>query len=65
MRYVVGSDVGNFQKHIREHLDAEGFEDIEIVASDVRMPATRLDPNDPWVRWCWVLMATARAARPR
>jgi len=64
MRYVVGSDVGNFQKHIREHLDAEGFEDIEIVASDVRMPATRLDPNDPWVRWCLSSIEHTTRQRP-
>lgn len=64
MRYVVGSDVNNFERHIRAHLDAHGFEDVEVVASDVRMSATRLDPDDPWVGWCLDSMARTTGKRP-
>lgn len=51
LRYVVGSDSANLLKHIREHLDAHGFTDITVAASGTQMAATRLDPDDPWVRW--------------
>jgi acetylornithine deacetylase/succinyl-diaminopimelate desuccinylase-like protein len=51
MRYVVGSDVGRFMEHIRRHLDDHGFHDVELRENEVQMPASRLDPNDSWVRW--------------
>lgn len=51
MRYVLGSDVENFGQHIRRHLDANGFEDVEIVNAISNYAATRLDPNDLWVEW--------------
>ena len=64
MRYVVGSDVGNFLTHIRTHLDAHGFDDVELRATDVHMPATRLDPDDPWVRWGLASMERSTGVRP-
>ncbi|MGF6549275.1 acetylornithine deacetylase/succinyl-diaminopimelate desuccinylase-like protein [Paraburkholderia youngii] len=50
LRFVVGTDWENLGKHLRAHLDAHGFQLVEI---DVERgaPATRLDPDDPWVRW--------------
>ena len=51
LRYVVGSDSDNFMRHVREHLDALGYSDIDVAESGTRMHATRLDPDDPWVRW--------------
>ncbi|MDB5850386.1 MAG: hypothetical protein JWP29_4138 [Rhodoferax sp.] len=51
MRYVVGSDATQFMRHIRAHLDAHGFDDVELRGTDVHMAATRLDPDDAWVRW--------------
>jgi acetylornithine deacetylase/succinyl-diaminopimelate desuccinylase-like protein len=51
IRYVVGSDAGNFLSHIRTHLDAHGYTDVEVEPSGTPMQATRLDPDDPWVRW--------------
>ncbi|AXE94903.1 M20 family metallopeptidase [Paraburkholderia terricola] len=51
LRYVVGSDSENLLRHIREHLDMHGFTDIEVTTSGTPMQATRLDPDDPWVRW--------------
>ncbi len=51
LRYVVGSDSENLLRHIREHLETHGFTDIEVAASGTQMQATRLDPDDPWVRW--------------
>jgi len=51
LRYVVGSDNENFLKHIRDHLDAHGFTDVEAAASrGEAAEATRLDPDNPWVK---------------
>jgi acetylornithine deacetylase/succinyl-diaminopimelate desuccinylase-like protein len=51
LRYVVGCDSENFLQHVREHLDALGYSDIDVTENGTRMHATRLDPDDPWVRW--------------
>ncbi len=59
LRYVVGSDNENFVQHIREHLDAHGYTDIEVIASrGEAAEATRLDPDNAWVK-----MAAASIAR--
>lgn len=51
LRYVVGSDNENFLKHIRDHLDAHGFTDVEAAASrGEAAEATRLDPDNAWVK---------------
>jgi acetylornithine deacetylase/succinyl-diaminopimelate desuccinylase-like protein len=50
IRYVVGSDSDRFLEHIRNHLDAYGFTDVEVLPNGPRMEATRLDPDSPWVR---------------
>jgi acetylornithine deacetylase/succinyl-diaminopimelate desuccinylase-like protein len=64
MRYVVGSDVANFLTHIRAHLDAQGFDDVELRATGGRMAATRLDPDDAWVRWGLASMERSTGKRP-
>ncbi|CAG9297251.1 M20 family metallopeptidase [Celerinatantimonas diazotrophica] len=52
MRFVVGSQNEQFLTIIRRHLQANGFEDVEVTpAAAVMMEATRLDPDDPWVHW--------------
>lgn len=51
IRYVVGTDNRNFVKHIREHLDAHGFSDVEVKQNGEEAIATRLDPDSPWVKW--------------
>lgn len=51
IRYVVGSDNTNFLAHIRRHLDARGYTDIDIAQFGTEAMATRLEPDDPWVRW--------------
>lgn len=52
IRYVVGSDNTRFLEHLRRHLDAHGFQDVELSQAGSEAMATRLDPSDPWVRWC-------------
>jgi acetylornithine deacetylase/succinyl-diaminopimelate desuccinylase-like protein len=64
MRYVVGSDTENFPTHIRQHLDVHGFHDVELRHIDLHMPATRLDPDDAWVRWGLASMARSTGQPP-
>lgn len=51
IRFVVGSDDRNFIENIRAHLDAHGYSDVEVSLSGVQFQATRLNPDDAWVRW--------------
>ncbi|WP_023638806.1 M20 family metallopeptidase [Dickeya zeae] len=51
MRYVPGSDVEHFAAHLRRHLDACGFEDVDIIDPENCFEATRIDPDDLWVHW--------------
>jgi acetylornithine deacetylase/succinyl-diaminopimelate desuccinylase-like protein len=50
MRFVVGTDTARLREHVQAHLAAHGFGDIEMGEPTV-MHATRLDPDDPWVRF--------------
>ncbi len=52
LRYVVGTDAEDIIPALRRHLDAHGFDAIQIVAHDRGFfAATRLDPKHPWVRF--------------
>ncbi len=50
LRFVVGTDWRNAERHLRAHLDAAGFSSVR---ADVLRgsPATRLLPDHPWVEW--------------
>ena len=50
LRFVVGTDWQHLAQHVRAHLDAQGFERVDVQVS-VGSPATRLSPDQPWVRW--------------
>jgi acetylornithine deacetylase/succinyl-diaminopimelate desuccinylase-like protein len=50
MRYVVGTDVSRLHEHLAAHLAAHGFGDVAIEVGPL-MAATRLDPDNPWVRF--------------
>jgi acetylornithine deacetylase/succinyl-diaminopimelate desuccinylase-like protein len=54
MRYVVGTaaceDPSRLREAVRAHLAAHGFGDIEV-SEPVTMAATRLDPDNAWVRF--------------
>ncbi|MEM7444840.1 MAG: M20 family metallopeptidase [Pseudomonadota bacterium] len=52
LRYVVGTDVENILPALRDHLDKNGFSQIEISQPDgVTFGATRTDPEAPLVLW--------------
>ena len=50
LRFVVGTAVENLREAVRAHLQAHGFGDIEV-SEPVVMQATRLDPDNVWVRF--------------
>ncbi len=49
LRFVVGTVEDEVQSSLRRHLDEHGFADIQIEIQ-AQAPATRLDPDDAWVR---------------
>jgi acetylornithine deacetylase/succinyl-diaminopimelate desuccinylase-like protein len=51
IRHTVDVDPAGFVPALRAHLDARGFADVAIANAAVRMPASRTDPDHPWVRW--------------
>jgi acetylornithine deacetylase/succinyl-diaminopimelate desuccinylase-like protein len=65
LRYVVGIDPADILPALRRHLDREGFPNIEISASrEGFFPATRLDPDHPWVQWAEASIARTTGAKP-
>jgi acetylornithine deacetylase/succinyl-diaminopimelate desuccinylase-like protein len=50
LRFVVGTDVTRLRASVLEHLAAQGFGDVEVSEPEV-MNATRLDPDNAWVRF--------------
>lgn len=52
LRYVVGTDPDDILPSLRRHLDAAGFEAVQIKPLDKGIfGATRLNPDHPWVSY--------------
>lgn len=52
LRFVVGVDPDELIPALRRHLDRQGFPMVRIALTRESMfRATRIDPEDPWVRW--------------
>ena len=52
LRFVVGIDADDIMPALRRHLDRSGFSFVKTAkARDEVFNATRLDPDNPWVRW--------------
>jgi acetylornithine deacetylase/succinyl-diaminopimelate desuccinylase-like protein len=51
IRYTVDTDPAGFEAALRTHLEQNGYPVIRIENAAVRMPASRTDPNHPWVKW--------------
>lgn len=50
LRFVVGTDADEILPALRRHLDRNGFETVTIIPAERgTFPATRLDPDHPWV----------------
>ena len=50
LRFVPGTAWQELQSIVRAHLDAQGFEDVDLRVT-AASPATRLDLGNPWVSW--------------
>ncbi|MDF7630702.1 M20 family metallopeptidase [Erwiniaceae bacterium L1_55_4] len=52
IRYVVGTEPQRFVSAIQDHLAMHGFGDVTVALDDSHaMKATRLNPQNAWVRW--------------
>ena len=52
LRFVVGTDVDDVIPALERHLKKNGFTQVSVKAADRGiLHATRLDPDNPWVRW--------------
>ncbi len=52
LRFVVGIDADDILPALRRHLDERGFDFVKIdAARDEIFKATRIDPEEPWVKW--------------
>jgi len=53
IRFTVDRDPNMFLSVIRDHLDSQGFDDVEVGQEEdgFMMQATRLLPDHPWVEW--------------
>jgi acetylornithine deacetylase/succinyl-diaminopimelate desuccinylase-like protein len=65
IRFVVGVDPENFLPALRRHLDAHGFPMVALKRAEKGyFPATRLDPEHPWVRWAERSIVTTTGQMP-
>ncbi len=52
LRFVVDVDMADIVPAVRRHLDRHGFAYVQVApAREEVFPATRLDPENPWVTW--------------
>ena len=64
LRFVVGTDWRALETHVREHLRQAGFGQVRIRLG-AQAGATRLSPDNAWVRWAAVRSSAAPASGPR
>ncbi|MET3891510.1 acetylornithine deacetylase/succinyl-diaminopimelate desuccinylase-like protein [Bosea sp. OAE506] len=65
LRFVVGIDPTDVVPALRRHLDRHGFSMVEIVMPGAeRFGATRLDPEDDWVRFTIASIARSTNKKP-
>jgi acetylornithine deacetylase/succinyl-diaminopimelate desuccinylase-like protein len=63
MRFVVGTDVSQLRQSVLAHLAAHGFGDIQVSEPTV-MNATRLDPDNAWVRFALASIEASTGKTP-
>jgi acetylornithine deacetylase/succinyl-diaminopimelate desuccinylase-like protein len=63
MRFVVGTDVARLRQHVLNHLRERGFGDIEV-SEPMVMAATRLDPDNAWVRFTLASIEASTGLKP-
>lgn len=63
MRFVVGTDVAQLREHVMAHLAQHGFGDVQVSEPTV-MAATRLDPDNAWVRFALASITRSTGQAP-
>ena len=63
MRFVVGTDGSCLREQLLKHLAQQGLGDIEV-SEPVVMAATRLDPDNPWVRFALASIERSTGSPP-
>jgi acetylornithine deacetylase/succinyl-diaminopimelate desuccinylase-like protein len=65
LRFVVGTQPEQFLPALRRHLDRQGFPFVTISSTrDEVFQATRIDPDDPWVRWALASIERSTGKKP-
>lgn len=65
LRFVAGCDHAAFIPALRAHLDAHGFAQVAVARDRAEvMAATRLDPDNAWVRWAVQSIARTTGSTP-
>jgi acetylornithine deacetylase/succinyl-diaminopimelate desuccinylase-like protein len=65
LRFVVGVDPKEILPALRRHLDRLGFDKVQVKqAREECLPATRLDPDHPWVRWAAASVERTTGKKP-
>lgn len=65
LRYVVGTEPDALLPALRRHLDAQGLQRVAVRAvAQGAFPATRLDPDHPWVKFTARVLEAATGLPP-
>ena len=63
LRFVVGTEAHRLREFLLAHLQANGYDDI-TVSDPVVMAATRLDPDNAWVRLALQSLESSTGTKP-
>lgn len=63
LRFVVGTDWEHLEQHLKAHLAQQGLSQVQVKVLR-GAPATRLDPEDPWVRWALDSLRASTGKKP-
>lgn len=65
LRFVVGIDADEILPALRRHLDRQGFPMVNISTTrETMFQATRVDPDDAWVKWAAASIAETSGKKP-
>jgi len=63
LRFVVGTDAHRIREHVQQHLQDHGFHGITVSQPEL-MHATRLDPDNAWVRLAMHSLQASTGVKP-
>ncbi|WP_322068423.1 M20 family metallopeptidase [Paraburkholderia bannensis] len=63
LRFVVGTDYARVGEHLEAHFARLGFNEVQVRVMQTAA-ATRLDPDDAWVRWALASLRDTTGKKP-